>query len=678
MIVTTENYQEVIDNLLPNKSWIVDVETNGFNAFTTNQLCGIGIGAGEETYYFPFRHQQGGNLVNTKYLKPLMEIMSQRESLIGYNIKFDLKFLEKEGLDITNIKLIDVLVMVRLTEPTTIRDLDLTTTIIRNYGEEAGSYDIETKKVLKTNKWHKDFSLAPVDILGEYCEQDVKWTAKLYEDRLLEIQESGQEDVFELECDLTKVLNSMEHRGIPIDLKYARNLIEKLDKRKNEVEKKVQVLLDDSEINIGSTKQLGEALNKRGIKSPVKTPKGKQSWNEEALSRINNPIAGLVRQYRTLDKLKSTYVESLLEPEEISILHTSFCNWGTLTGRLSSRDPNLQNIPRNHFKLSDRKFEADERKDIINKINASLSAKGKEPISHLDDEVLDTWGFIGDESFDENDPKEISIRRLFVPREDYKLISFDYSQMEVRVFLSYLGNPNFDDLLKRGDLDFHSEAAKLAFNVSENHPNFKTYRQAAKAITFGVIYGIGNARLAAQLGTSVEEAKQYKQNYFKNIEGSRLFINTVMQKVQEEKHLYNKYKRLYVIEPKFAYKGINYLVQGTSADILSERMIAVHKYLQDKKSNMLLQVHDEIICEIHADELHTVTHEIKNLLETNTLDIPLQVDVEVCEPSWASKQEVSFVEQNGLNWVIGGMLEKDIPVEETKVEDFIDWDTVEV
>ncbi len=132
MIVTTENYQEVIDNLLPNKSWIVDVETNGFNAFTTNQLCGIGIGAGEETYYFPFRHQQGGNLVNTKYLKPLMEIMSQRESLIGYNIKFDLKFLEKEGLDITNIKLIDVLVMVRLTEPTTIRDLDLTTTIIRN------------------------------------------------------------------------------------------------------------------------------------------------------------------------------------------------------------------------------------------------------------------------------------------------------------------------------------------------------------------------------------------------------------------------------------------------------------------------------------------------------------------------------------------------------------------
>ena len=678
MIVTTENYQEVIDNILPNKSWIVDVETNGFNAFDTNQLCGIGIGAGGETYYFPFRHQQGGNLIIKKYLKPLMKVMSQRESLIGYNIKFDLKFLEMEGLDTTNIKLIDVLVMVRLTEPTTIRDLDLTTTIIRNYGEKAGSYDIETKKILRANKWHKDFSLAPVDILGEYCEQDVKWTAKLYEERLIEIQESDQTDVFELECDLTKVLNQMEHRGIPIELKYARNLMEKLEKRKNEVEKKVQSLLGDSEINIGSTKQLGEALNERGIKSPVKTPKGKQSWNEEALSRINNPIAGLVRQYRTLDKLRSTYVESLLEPKEISILHTSFCNWGTLTGRLSSRDPNLQNIPRNHFKLSDRKFEAEERKDIINKINASLSAKGKEPISYLDDEVLDTWGFIGDESFDENDPKEISIRRLFVPREKHILVSFDYSQMEVRVFLNYLKNPEFNDLLKKGNLDFHSEAAKLAFNVSENHPNFKTYRQAAKAITFGVIYGIGNARLASQLGTSVEEAKKYKQDYFKNIQGSKAFINQVMLKVREQGHLFNKYKRLYVIEPKFAYKGINYLVQGTSADILSERMIEVHKYLQDKQSNMLLQVHDEIICEIHVDELHTVTHEIKNLLETNTLDIPLKVDVEICQPSWASKQEVSFVEQNGFHWVIGGKLEEAPPAEETKVEDHIDWETVEV
>ena len=250
--------------------------------------------------------------------------------------------------------------------------------------------------------------------------------------------------------------------------------------------------------------------------------------------------------------------------------------------------------------------------------------------------------------------------------------------MEVRVFLNYLKNPEFNDLLKKGNLDFHSEAAKLAFNVSENHPNFKTYRQAAKAITFGVIYGIGNARLASQLGTSVEEAKKYKQDYFKNIQGSKAFINQVMLKVREQGHLFNKYKRLYVIEPKFAYKGINYLVQGTSADILSERMIEVHKYLQDKQSNMLLQVHDEIICEIHVDELHTVTHEIKNLLETNTLDIPLKVDVEICQPSWASKQEVSFVEQNGFHWVIGGKLEEAPPAEETKVEDHIDWETVEV
>ena len=682
MIVNTENYQEVIDKILPKKSWIVDVETNGLDPFHSNQLCGIGIGTEEgDTYYFPFRHQQGGNLIIKKYLKPLIEVMSQRETLIGYNIKFDLKFLELEGLDTDNIKLVDVLVMVRLTEPTTIRDLDLTSTISRSYGEKAASYDIETKKILKSNKWHKDFSLAPVDILGEYCEQDVKWTAKLHEDRMLDIKETYQTELFEAQCELTKVLNHMERTGIPIDLEYAKDLIDKLEARKQEVEKQVKVLLDDPEINIGSTKQLGEALNKRGIKSPIKTPKGKQSWSEEALARINNPIAGLVRQYRTLEKLKSTYVESLIEPYEIPILHSSFCNWGTLTGRLSSRDPNLQNIPRNHFKLSDRKFDSDERQDIIKRINASLTSKGGEPIESLDDEVLDTWGFIGDESFDETDTKEISIRRLFVPRKDYTLISFDYSQMEVRVFLSYLKNPKFDDLLKKGDLDFHSEAAKLAFNISENHVDFKTYRQAAKAITFGIIYGIGNKKLATQLGVTVEEAKKYKKDYFKNIEGSRDFINGVMQAVLDRGYVYNKYKRFYALRSKYAYKGVNYLVQGTSADILSERMIEVHKYLQDTQSNILLQVHDEIICEIHNDEVNTITYEIKNLLENNSLNIPLKVDVEVCEPSWASKRDVTFVKQGDSHWVLGGKIDlSDLPSrkEPEKIEDHIDWDTVGV
>jgi hypothetical protein len=140
----------------------------------------------------------------------------------------------------------------------------------------------------------------------------------------------------------------------------------------------------------------------------------------------------------------------------------------------------------------------------------------------------------------------------------------------------------------------------------------------------------------------------------------------------------NKYGRRYRIPPYLAYKGVNYLVQGTSADILSERMIVISNYLKNTQSRILLQVHDEIICEIHVDELHTVTHEIKNLLEINTLDIPLKVDVEICQPSWASKQEVSFVKQNGLHWVIGGKLEEDPTVEETKVEDHIDWETVEV
>ena len=154
-----------------------------------------------------------------------------------------------------------------------------------------------------------------------------------------------------------------------------------------------------------------------------------------------------------------------------------------------------------------------------------------------------------------------------------------------------------------------------------------------------------------------------------------------MQSVLDRGYLYNKYKRYYAIESKYAYKGVNYLVQGTSADILSERMIEVHKYLQDTQSNILLQVHDEIICEIHNDEVNTITYEIKNLLENNSLNIPLKVDVEVCEPSWASKRDVTFVKQGDSHWVLGGKIDlSDLPSrkEPEKIEDHIDWDTVGV
>ena len=657
MLVDTEElFDEVIQKLRLSPKKAVDVETNGLDAFGNNQLCGVGVatGADDEPYYFPFRHQQGTNLPY-KCLGNLMQELSNFTSdLIGYNIKFDLRFLENDGLVIDRIaKLIDVIVMVRLTEPSTVTELGLTPTITRRYGKEAASYDLDTKKELKSNKWNKDFSMSPPSLLGPYCELDASWTFELYNDSIKKIRKSDQVEVFELECKLTKVLYDMECRGVRVDKAYALESLSKVEKRREEVAQEIYALAG-KEFSIQSPQQVGEVFNEIGIHSPVMTPGGKESWSELALIGINHTLAGLIRQYRSLGKLQSTYIEPYTD---IDILHTQYCNWGALTGRLSSRSPNLQNIPRNHFKLTYKDLSEEERFEVKNRIASTMSAKGLTRIGELDDAVLDTWGFMGDKSFNEQDEHQIAIRRTFVPREGYTLVAFDYSQMEVRVFLSYLHNEEINAMLEKDDVDFHAEAAKLAFQVTEDSSDFAEKRQLAKNITFGTIYGIGTKRLALQLQSNQYEASEYKKKYFAGLKGSKPFFDDVMSTVADRGWIKNKYGRMYKIPSDFSYKGVNYLVQGTAADILNERIIKVHEYLQNKESNILMQVHDEIICEIHDSEIDSVPEILKGLLEENSLGIPLVVDMEICEPSWATKRDYGTAPEPVVDYV----------------EEYIDW-----
>ena len=650
LVETQEQFDEVLPLIASNSKIAIDVETNGLDAFGKNQLCGVGIATSvKDTYYFPFRHQQGGNLPYACLGKLLHMVSESTEELLGYNLKFDLRFLENDGLNIDNIsKLVDVIVMVRLTEPSTVNNLGLTYTIKRSYGESAGDYDIETKKTLKSNKWFRDFSLAPASLLGPYCEKDVEWTFRIYEDRYQKIVKSDQLNIFNLECDFTRVLYAMECRGISVDASYAVRASKKVDRRMVELEQEIYEIAG-RDFSIQSPQQVGEVFNSLGINSSVTTPTGRESWNEIALIGINHKLAGLIRQYRALGKLRNTYLEPYMD---INVMHTQYCNWGALTGRLSSRSPNLQNIPRNHFKLTYRDLSEEERKEVRGRIADSMSAKGLTQIGDLDDSVLDTWGFMGDKSFAEDDEHQIAIRRIFIPRDGYKLVAFDYSQMEVRVFLSYLKNAEINDMLKQDDVDFHAEAAKLAFQVTEDSPDFAEKRQLAKNITFGTIYGIGTKRLALQLQSNTYEAAQYKKKYFEGLKGSKDFFTSVMEAVEDRGWIKNRYGRIYKIPSDTSYKGVNYLVQGTAADILNERMIQVHNYLSDKKSRVLLQVHDEIICEIHESELNYIPAKLKELLEENSLEIPLVVDMEVCEPSWATKKD--FVEDNVVDYIDWG------------------------
>ena len=266
LVDTVEKHKDVTTALKNQDVLVVDVETNGLDAFGINQLCGVGISTlAGDTYYFPVRHQQGVNLPHM-YIQELMQLLGQKDTLVGYNIKFDLRFLEKEGMcPHVDQTWVDVIVMVRLIEPSTVKDLDLTNTITRTYGESHAAYDKDTKKYLRSNKWNKDFSMAPPEVLGPYCEQDTYWTAKLYTDTLTQITRTAQTEVFELECQLTKVLYAMEGQGVAIDKAYVDKAIVKVEKRIDEIANKIYELVGDDAFNINSTQQVGEVLNARGI-----------------------------------------------------------------------------------------------------------------------------------------------------------------------------------------------------------------------------------------------------------------------------------------------------------------------------------------------------------------------------------------------------------------------------
>jgi DNA polymerase-1 len=631
-VLTPKQFDDFYNEAKKDVNWVVDVETNGLDSYEGSQLCGVGVGLykSNKTWYLPFRHQQGDNL-DIDFLDPLLELMSTREALIGHNLKFDAHFLVKDGLDISKLRLVDTLVMCRLTEPTTERQLGLTHMLVKRFGQSYGEYDLETKRILRTNKWHKDFSLAPHDILGPYCETDVSSTNKLFKDCLKRIKASKQLNIWKLQIELTKVLFKMEYRGIKIDTEYAAQAVTKLEKRRAEVAKEIFALVGYEFKILSSTKAVTEAMQVLNIKPNKVTPKGNPSWSEEALVASQSQLGGLIAQYRNLTKLQSTYLEPYVEKD---VMHTIFKNWGTVTGRLSSANPNLQNIPRDLTGLSGKSLTEDQQQELLDKLVKNKFA----PASGWTSEALQAWAFLeGDKADDET---QVTARRIVIPRKNYNMVAFDYSQMEVRMFLVYVGQPKMLAMMAKGGIDFHSETAKIAFNITEDHPEWEFYRQAAKSITFGVIYGIGKDKLAHEMGVSPIEAARYKKQYFENMKGSREFFNKVVNTIQTRGWVRNKYGRVYRITNKeWGYKAVNYLVQGTSAEILSERMIRVDKFLDHYKSNLLVQIHDEIIVEIHDDEMNLIPI-IQRLLMENTLGMQLEVDTEICSPSWATKTKL--------------------------------------
>jgi DNA polymerase-1 len=410
------------------------------------------------------------------------------------------------------------------------------------------------------------------------------------------LQEIGLTDLMEnVEMPLVPVLLRMEMQGTCVDIGRLHELSKSFEHQLEALEASIYGLAGE-EFNIKSSQQLGNILfNKLSLPVLKKTKKKTgYSTDVDVLTRLaeEHEMPALVLKHRTLTKLKSTYADALIDlvHPETGRIHTSYNQTVTATGRLSSSDPNLQNIP-------------------------IRTEEGME------------------------------IRRAFVPRKGWRLVSADYSQVELRILAHYSDDQILIDAFIR-DEDIHTRTASEVFQVSPSEITTELRRQA-KAINFGIIYGMSAYGLSKQLGLSHKMAKTYIDNYFSRYEGVKRFIDETLVEVHRLKQTSTLLGRIRLL-PDISSANINVRqaaertaintpIQGSAADLIKLAMIHIDHAFRDKKlkSAMLLSVHDELVFEVPPDELDTVTHLVKEIMEDIwDLKVPLKVNVAAGE-NWA-------------------------------------------
>ena len=410
-----------------------------------------------------------------------------------------------------------------------------------------------------------------------------------------EVEQAGLGKIYEeIDLPLVPVLARMEQAGVKIDTAALSKMSEELEREITSKEKEVHEAAG-MEFNVGSPKQLGDVLfNRMNLPKPVKYGKGRMiSTAVDVLEELaeNHPIARMVLDYRQLTKLKSTYVDALpaLIKSSTGRLHTTFGQTGTATGRLSSANPNLQNIP----------------------IRTELGR---------------------------------GIRAAFIAEPGCVLLTADYSQIELRLLAHFSGDRLLVDAYRRGD-DIHTLTASQVFGVP---PLMVTpdHRRQAKVVNFGIVYGLSPFGLSQNLGIDTSEAKQFITNYFETYEGVRKFIDKTLEEARREmkvKTLFGRVRPIPDINSKnsnqrgFAERtAVNTPLQGTAADLIKIAMIRIDVALRERnlKSRMTLQVHDELVFEVPENEIETMKPLVREYMEkVHELAVPLQVDMGI-GPNW--------------------------------------------
>ena len=571
-----------IQNLMKQSSVCFDTETTGLNPLTA-ELVGIAFSwEAHKGFYIPFPEEKDEAQSLIEQLRPFFE--SEDIEKIGQNLKYDIKVLDKYKVKVKG-KFFDTMLAHYLINPDMRHNMDVLSETYLNYSPIS-----ITQLIGKKGKNQLSMRDVPLDKQTEYAVEDADITFQLAAHFRPELKEANTEDLFhDIEIPLLHVLADMELEGINLDEKFLNSLSEKLNSDIATLEQKIYNTAE-VEFNIGSPKQLGEILfdKMKLVDKPKKTKTGQYSTAEDVLSSLakDHEIIQNVLDYRGLSKLKSTYVDALplqVEPSTGRV-HTDYMQTVAATGRLSSNNPNLQNIP-------------------------IRTERGRQ------------------------------VRKAFVPRdENHSLLAADYSQIELRIIAALSEETTMIEAFKNGE-DIHASTAAKVFNVPLEEVS-REQRSNAKTVNFGIIYGVSAFGLSNQTDLSRSEAKELIETYYKtypklrNYMGEQVdfardngYVQTVLGR---RRYLKNINGSNAIVRGAAERNAVNAPIQGSAADIIKLAMIRIHKKLAEGnyKSKMLLQVHDELVFDVYNPEMEKLKAMVKSEME-NAYKIAVPLDVEL-------------------------------------------------
>ena len=588
-ILNKKDLKEWSEKLDACKVFAIDTETDSLNTVSAN-LVGISLSVKEgEGCYIPLKHEYEGcpTQIDLELAVSIIgsSIEKNKHKAVGQNLKFDIPILARHGITLDTFHADTMLMSYVLNSTATRHGMDKLAEFYLNYTT------VKYKEVTGTASKQINFSAVEIEVASNYAAEDADITLRLFNklEDLLKDKPTQLKLLNDIEYPLVHVLSKIEQNGAKIDK-------DKLAEHSKELSEKIADLsaqafvISGEEFNLDSPKQLLEILYEK-LKLPIlkKTPKGQPSTNEETLQRLSEEyeLPGIILQYRTLAKLKSTYTDSLIKIENplTKRIHTSYQQAVTSTGRLSSTEPNLQNIP-------------------------IRTAEGRR------------------------------IREAFVPEKGNVLISADYSQIELRIMAHLSKDKNLTHAFNN-NLDIHSATAAEVFGVNLEDVT-QDQRRSAKAINFGLMYGMSAFGLTRQLDIPRAEAQKYLDTYFERYTGVKDYIANTKAQAKEDMFVETIMgRRLYLNEINAGNglrrqaaerAAINAPLQGSAADIIKKAMIDIQDFLEKEmpKVKVIMQVHDELIFEAPKENAEEVLSKMKAMMEKAVkLDIPLIADAAI-------------------------------------------------